>query len=74
MARYLGAAMVLVDAVHHSGHDPTRPRGHTSLTAAADAQVAIKRDGAIFAKVEWMKGGPLTATLSPAALSTSKSA
>ena len=37
-----------------------RPRGHTSLTGAADAQIAIKRDDArtITATVEWMKDGP----------------
>jgi hypothetical protein len=37
-----------------------RPRGHTSLTGAADAQIAISRGGPtsdIVATVEWMKDG-----------------
>jgi hypothetical protein len=40
--------------------DGTRPRGHTSLTGAADAQLAVSRDGAdnIVVTVEWMKDGP----------------
>jgi RecA-family ATPase len=33
----------VVPIVHHCGIDGTRPRGHTSLTGAADAQVAVKR-------------------------------
>ena len=47
--------------VHHCGIDGTRPRGHTSLTGAVDAQLAIKRDNAgnIEVKVEWMKDGPV---------------
>lgn len=46
--------------VHHCGIEGTRPRGHTSLTGAVDAQLAIKRDttGNIVATVEWMKDGP----------------
>jgi hypothetical protein len=46
--------------IHHSGIEGSRPRGHTSLTGAADAQIAIKRDNAgnIVASVEWMKDGP----------------
>jgi KaiC/GvpD/RAD55 family RecA-like ATPase len=46
--------------VHHSGVDASRPRGHTSLTGAADAQLAVKRDGAgnVIVTVEWMKDGP----------------
>jgi hypothetical protein len=37
--------------------DGTRPRG--SLTGAADAQLAIKRDpaGNVVVMVEWLKGG-----------------
>jgi hypothetical protein len=36
-----------------------RPRGHTSLTGAVDAQLAVKRDnaGIITVKVEWLKDG-----------------
>ena len=45
--------------VHHCGIDDGRPRGHTSLTGAADAQIAIKRhsNGTIVATVEWLKDG-----------------
>ncbi len=49
----------LVLVVHHSGLDTSRPRGHTSLTGAADVQIAVKRDtaGNIVATVEWLKDG-----------------
>jgi len=66
MARYLRAAATLQDAfnccvvlVHHCGVEQGRPRGHTSLTAAADVQIAIERDVAdnIVATVELMKDG-----------------
>ncbi|WP_395020192.1 AAA family ATPase [Dongia sp.] len=51
-----GCSVILV---HHSGIDGSRPRGHTSLTGAADAQVAVKREagGLITATVEWLKDG-----------------
>jgi hypothetical protein len=68
MTAYVTAADAIIQAfdccvlvVHHCGIDGTRPRGHTSLTGAADAQIAISRDktsGIINAKVEWMKDGP----------------
>jgi RecA-family ATPase len=67
MASYIRAADVIRDAfdcvviiVHHSGIDATRPRGHTSLAGAADAQLAVKRDAAqnIIVTVERMKDGP----------------
>jgi hypothetical protein len=67
MTAYVRAADALREAfgcavliVHHCGIDGTRPRGHTSLTGAVDAQLAVKRDGAgnIEVKVEWMKDGP----------------
>jgi hypothetical protein len=50
----------LVVIVHHSGIEAGRPRGHTSLTGAADCQIQVKRDqeGIITALVEWMKDGP----------------
>jgi AAA domain len=50
----------LVIIVHHCGVEATRPRGHTSLTGAVDAQIAVKRDpaGNIAAEVQWMKDGP----------------
>jgi hypothetical protein len=67
MAAYIRAADAVREAfacaviiVHHCGIDGTRPRGHTSLTGAVDAQLAVKRDGSdnITATVEWMKDGP----------------
>jgi hypothetical protein len=67
MAAYIQAADAIratfnyaVIIVHHCGIDATRPRGHTSLTGAADAQLAVKRDRAdnIIVTVEWMKDGP----------------
>jgi hypothetical protein len=52
-----GCAVIII---HHCGIDGTRPRGHTSLTGAVDAQLAVRRDraGNIEVKVEWMKDGP----------------
>jgi hypothetical protein len=49
-----GCAVIVV---HHCGVEGTRPRGHTSLMGAADAQLAVKRaaDGRITAKVEFAK-------------------
>jgi hypothetical protein len=46
--------------VHPCGIDATRPRGHTSLAGAVDAQIAVKRDTAdnILVTVERMKDGP----------------
>lgn len=67
MAAYVKAADAIREAfgcavviVHHCGINETRPRGHTSLTGAADAQLAAKRDtdGNIIVVVEWMKDGP----------------
>lgn len=51
-----GCAVVIV---HHCGHDATRPRGHSSLMGAVDAQLSVKRDTAdnIIATVELMKDG-----------------
>jgi len=45
--------------IHHCGIDSTRPRGHTSLTGAADAQLSVSRnaDGSILLTVEYMKDG-----------------
>ncbi len=72
MTAYITAADAIREAfgcaviiVHHCGVDQTRPRGHTSLAGAVDAQIAIKRDGAgnILATVEWMKDGPEGDTL-----------
>jgi hypothetical protein len=67
MAAYVRAADAIREAfdcavavVHHCGVDGTRPRGHTSLTGAADAQLATTRDAAgnIVVTVEAMKDGP----------------
>ncbi len=46
--------------VHHCGVDGSRPRGHTSLTGAADAQLSVARDTAenIVVTVECAKDGP----------------
>jgi hypothetical protein len=67
MANYVKAADTIREAfgcaviiVHHCGVDGSRPRGHTSLTGAADAQLAVKRDEQqnIVVTVEFMKDGP----------------
>jgi hypothetical protein len=49
----------VVIVIHHCGVEGLRPRGHTSLTGAADAQIAVKRDDAdnVVATVEFMKDG-----------------
>jgi AAA domain len=66
MSNYVRAADAIRDAfgcsvlvVHHCGINDSRPRGHTSLTGAADAQLAVKRDGGgnIVVTVEFMKDG-----------------
>ena len=66
MGAYIRAADAVREAfgcvviiVHHCGYNEKRPRGHSSLTAAADAQIAITRDGdTVTAEVEKMKDGP----------------
>ena len=66
MTAYLSAADMLREAfggavaiVHHCGVEGSRPRGHTSLTGTADAQLAVKRIGATSTvTVEFMKDGP----------------
>jgi AAA domain len=66
MTAYVNAAVAIREAfgcaviiVHHCGLDGTRPRGHTSLTGAVDAQLAVKRDpaGNTIVTVEYMKDG-----------------
>jgi AAA domain len=51
--------------VHHCGVDGTRPRGHTSLTGAADAQLSVTGDpaGDIIMTVEHMKEGATGETI-----------
>jgi hypothetical protein len=67
MNGYIAAADALrerfkctVIIIHHCGLVKDRPRGHTSLTGAVDAQIAVKRNGTdeIVAMPEWMKDGP----------------
>jgi AAA domain len=67
MAAYIRAADAIRNAfgcavivIHHCGIDATRPRGHTSLAGAVDAQLAVKRDATenIVVTVERMKDGP----------------
>jgi hypothetical protein len=67
MARYLRAAAAIEDAfgccviiIHHCGVESGRPRGHTSLTAAADVQIVVERSGAgdVIATIELSKDGP----------------
>jgi AAA domain len=71
MTAYLNAADTVrevfdcaVVIVHHCGVDGSRPRGHTSLTGAADSQLAVTRNeaGNIAATVEYLKDGPEGAT------------
>lgn len=49
-----------VVVIHHCGINGERPRGHTSLQGAVDAQLAVKRDDAknIVASIDYMKDGP----------------
>lgn len=48
-----------IAVVHHCGVEANRPRGHTSLTGAADAQIAVRKDagGTITSELEFMKDG-----------------
>lgn len=52
-----GCAVIVI---HHSGVAGDRPRGHTSLGGAVDAQLAVRKtaDGLISMTTEWMKDGP----------------
>jgi hypothetical protein len=71
MSAYLAAADKLreefrcaVVIVHHCGVEAGRPRGHTSLTGAADAQLTVKRTGKNSTlTVEFMKDGEEGAVL-----------
>lgn len=67
MGAYVKAADVIREAfdcaviiIHHCGIEATRPRGHSSLTGAADAQLSVRRDPAnnVVMAVEFMKDGP----------------
>ena len=71
MTAYVRAAEAIRDAfkcvviiVHHCGLDETRPRGHTSLPAAVDAQLAVTREASsITVTVEMMRDGPEEASI-----------
>jgi hypothetical protein len=72
MAQYIKAADAIREAfncaviiIHHCGIDGTRPRGHTSLTGAADVQISVKRDAAdnIVAEIEYAKDMPQGAVI-----------
>lgn len=67
MSDYIKAADAIREAfncavivVHHCGLEGTRPRGHTSLTGAADAQISVRRDASdrIVITLELAKDGP----------------
>lgn len=67
MAAYVAGADALkerfkcaVILIHHARKDGASPRGHSSLTGAADAQLAVTRDASnnVVLAVEWMKDGP----------------
>jgi hypothetical protein len=57
VAQALGCAVAIV---HHCGIDGSRPRGHTALSGAVDAQIAISRirGERVKATLELMKDGP----------------
>ena len=72
IAAYVGAADRVREAfgcaivlVHHSGLEAGRPRGHTSLGAAVDAQLACTKDksGKVTVEVQLMRDGPEGETL-----------
>jgi hypothetical protein len=72
MGKYIRAADTirarfgcLVIIIHHCGVAGGRPRGHTSLTGADDAQIAVIRDkdGDITVTVEHMKDGEASAPM-----------
>jgi len=68
MAAYIRAAGAIIEAfdcavivIHHCGHNDARPRGHSSLLGAEDAEIAVKRlvdDKTIAAEVIRAKDGP----------------
>ena len=66
MGNYVRAAEAIRDRfdcvviiVHHCGYDDTRPRGHSSLPGAVDAQLAVARaENIVTVTVEMMRDGP----------------
>jgi hypothetical protein len=72
MALYLAAVSAIEHAfgctivvIHHCGINGERPRGHTSLTGAADVEIEVKREGRgpFTATVRFAKDGPEGATM-----------
>jgi RecA-family ATPase len=66
MSNYIRGADAIRDAfgclvviIHHCGHNAERPRGHSSLMGALDAQIGVRRDAAdnIVAELELSKDG-----------------
>src|SRR5262249_14507910 len=85
MGQYLAAAETIhqefdcvVIIVHHCGVDATRPRGHTSLTGAVDAQLSVKRDAArdivveVEAAKDFAEGATFTSALEVVEVGTTK--
>lgn len=74
MGDYVKAAAAIQEAfgcavivVHHCGHEGTRPRGHSLLLGAVDAQLSVKLDDAtkiVTMTVEQMKDGENGASFS----------
>jgi hypothetical protein len=71
MGAYIRAADAVRDAfdclvviVHHCPHDAQRPRGHSSLIGALDAQIATRRDKAdnVITELELSKDGEVGLT------------
>ena len=66
MSNYIRAAEAIREAfkcaviiIHHTGHDEMRPRGHSALSAAVDAQLQVTRNGDnATILVEHMRDGP----------------
>jgi hypothetical protein len=66
MSAYIASASAIREAfkclviiVHHCGWDETRPRGHSSLSAAIEGQLAVSRqDDHISVLVEFLRDGP----------------
>jgi hypothetical protein len=66
MGNYVRAAEAIRDrfecvviVIHHCGYDDTRPRGHSFLPGAVDAQLAVVRaENIITVTVEMMRDGP----------------
>jgi hypothetical protein len=77
MSSYVRAAEAIRDAfqcvviiIHHCGLDESRPRGHSALPAAVDAQLAVTRQNDMATiLVELMRDGPEGAEIASKVLS-----